>query len=196
MRAPDGVNRRKIDDVESQGGKLGQARDAVVEGSVPARDAGLAAWEHLVPGAGARQRRIDHQGKTRAAGQVGTGLMVGHDVAERFRQQRLRIAGSVEPAARRLDDRARALVPRRDVGEQFPALLGFQIEFLPGFALEQEVASPGGERIGPGFDRVNIADRLIGSETCGPAIVVVEAHGPSMPAFLSRHRGARRAPPR
>ena len=111
--------------------------------------------------------------------------MVGHDVAERFRQQRLRIAGSVEPAARRLDDRARALVPRRDVGEQFAALLGFQIELLPGFALEQEVAPPGGERIGPGFDRVNIADRLIGSETCGPAIVVVEAHGPSMPAFLA-----------
>ena len=84
MRAPDGVNRRKIDDVESQGGKLGQARDAVVEGSVPARDAGLAAWEHLVPGTGARQRRIDHQGKTRAAGQVGAGLMVGHDAAELF----------------------------------------------------------------------------------------------------------------
>src|SRR5205807_2740767 len=70
-------------------------------------------------------------------------------------------------------------------GKQFPAFLGFQLELLAGFALEQEVAPPAGEGIGPGLDRVDIAGRRGRDETRRPAIISVEAHGRSLPALLA-----------
>src|SRR5207245_5300188 len=51
--AADRMDRREIDDVEAQLGELRQSRDAVIERSMAARDRGLAARKHLVPGAGA-----------------------------------------------------------------------------------------------------------------------------------------------
>ena len=73
--AADRMDRGEIDHIEAERCDLGQARDAVVEGAVAARNAALAARHHLVPGAGAGERPIGHQRHGGAAGEVG--LLVG-----------------------------------------------------------------------------------------------------------------------
>src|SRR5262249_36361949 len=102
-----------------------------------------------------------------------------------LREEHLCLPGPVEFGARRLEDRACALVARHDVGKQLATLLGLQIEFLPGFALEQEITPPGREAIGPRFDGENVAARRVGDETRGPAIVVVKAHRRAMPTSVA-----------
>src|SRR5262252_5146696 len=111
--------------------------------------------------------------------------MLGHDVAELLGKEHIGLSGPVEFGARRFEARTRALVARHDVGKQLAALLGLQVEFLPGFALEQEIAPPAREAVGPRFDGENVTARRVGDETPGPAIIVVKAHRRVMPDSLA-----------
>jgi hypothetical protein len=64
------MDRREINDVESECGDLGHPSDAVVKGAVLARDAALAARHHFVPGAPARARAVGDQRNHMASAEV------------------------------------------------------------------------------------------------------------------------------
>ena len=94
---PDRMDRREIDDVEAQRRDVGQARDAIVEGAVPARHAALAARHHFVPGAVARQRPVSDERKEQRPRQVGPQLALRHRVLQFIGQQRRGVAGLRRP---------------------------------------------------------------------------------------------------
>ena len=59
--AADRVDRREIEDIETERGDFRQPGDAIVECAVAAGKAALAARHHFVPGAGAGDRPVHHQ---------------------------------------------------------------------------------------------------------------------------------------
>ena len=73
----DGMDGWEIDDVEAEAGDFGQARDAIVESAVPARDCALATGNHLVPDAGAGERHVGIKRKHLTAGQVRPECLAG-----------------------------------------------------------------------------------------------------------------------
>src|SRR6185437_16949264 len=75
---PDGVDRGEIKYVEAHAGDVRQTRNAVVECAMPARFRALAAWDHLVPGAGARPRAVGDKWHDMAAGKVRARLNLFH----------------------------------------------------------------------------------------------------------------------
>ena len=70
VHATDRMDRREVKHIKTECGDVRQAVDAVVEGAVLARNGGLAARHHLVPGACARDRPIAQQRKVGAPGDI------------------------------------------------------------------------------------------------------------------------------
>ena len=69
-RAPDGVDRRQVEDVEAEVGDVRQARDDVAERAVAAGLRRGGAREELVPGREAGVRRIDRHRERRLPGRL------------------------------------------------------------------------------------------------------------------------------
>src|SRR5207237_5551026 len=67
---------------------------------------------------------------------------------------------------------------------QFPPFAGFEVDLLPGLALEQEVAPPRRERVGPGLDCVGVATGLLRHKSAGPTVIVVMPHRLAVPGRL------------
>ena len=168
------MDRRQIDDIEAERGDLGQPRDAIVERAVAARHRALAARHHLVPGAGARPRPVDDR--------PGSAML-------RVRSPRgsLAATASASSSASRISTSGRGRTARRarsmirlmlasrgiQLAEKFAAFLGLKRDILAGLALEQQCFAPGGELVGPGFDREQVAAGLGRGELAVPAVVAV-----------------------
>src|SRR5262249_2526164 len=95
------------------------------------------------------------------------------------------IAAAVELGAAPLQNRARLPVARRNIGEQLASLACLQIDVLSRLALQQKIAPPACERVRPGFDGEHVAGGDVGHETRRPAIVLVQAHRPAVPALVA-----------
>ena len=126
------------------------------------------------------RRRSNHG----AACNVGAGLVLRHGGGERLGEQKLGIAALVEATACLRNDLLR-LFSRPDGFEQGAALLRLQPHILAGIALEQEIAAPGRECVGPRLDCVAEAARLRRDEAAGPAVVFNEAHRRALPFELA-----------
>ncbi len=78
----DRVDRGQIHHVKSHRGNVGQAFDAILEGTMLARRLALAARYHLVPRAISRARSVRHQWKQGRPRQVVPQLALGHRVLQ------------------------------------------------------------------------------------------------------------------
>ena len=177
--AADRMDRGEIDHIEAERCDLGQARDAVVERAVAARNAALAARHHLVPGAGAGERPVGHQRHGGAAGEVG--LLVGRGCGRNIVQQQPVERACVGVPTQLADQAGVGGVAGLEILQDLPPFQRFQADIEPGLALGQDVAPPGGENIGPGLDRIFVAARIGRREARGPAVVAVRLQGRAQP---------------
>ena len=152
--AADRMDRRQIEHVEAERRDLGQPTDAIVERAVAAGNAALAARHHFVPGARACDRSVGDQRIERAAGEVGADRPCCGS-SKLGRQQRicvapLRNASWIRRASAR-HCRCRSLARSRR-----PSSISRHTS-MPGLSLGQNIAPPGREHVGPGFDGIEVA---------------------------------------
>ena len=165
----------QIDDVEAERGDVGQPRDAIVEGAVagPAPCPGCAAPSRTrrrrAPAAGRRSPGWRCCGSGRRADRLRRRPRRVRPPAG-FRRPRVRsncAPGPVDDAAWRCASRAFSS-PRSSRPSWASSATS-----MAGLALEQQAVAPGGELVGPGFDREQIAARLGRGEAAVPAVVAV-----------------------
>ncbi len=174
--AADGVNGCEIDHVKTHRRDVRQSRDAILECAVLARNLSLAARNHLVPGAGARPRPVHHQWKQLRSRQVGAQLALRHGVFQFGGEERCGIAGLEKVLALLQDHGGRGLFAGLCLGEHARALDRIERKVSTCLLLEFEAVPPGGELVGPGLDRIDIASRLVRHERSAPAVVAVMGH--------------------
>ena len=175
------MDRREIDHVETHRRDIGQPRDAILESAVLAGITALAARHHLVPGAVARPRPVGHQWKQLRPRQIGPQLALGHGVLQFIGQQRRGLAGLQKILALPQDHGGRGLSAGLRLGQHARAFDGVEGEIGAGLLLQLETVPPGGEFIGPGLDRIDIAAGAIGHERAAPAVVAVMGHRRAAP---------------
>src|SRR6266404_4800087 len=177
----DGVNRREIDDIEAHRRDIRQPRDAILERAVLAGDLALAARHHLVPCAVSRPPPVRHQWKQLRSRQVGSRLAFGHGVLQFSGQERSGITGLQIFLALPYNDCGRGVSAELRLRQHARAFDRVEGKVDAGFLLELESVPPGGEFVGPGLDRIDVAPGLVRDEQSAPAVVAVMGHRRAAP---------------
>src|SRR3974377_481989 len=178
------MDRREINDIEAERGDVGHARDAVIEGPMPAGDAALAAWHHFTPGAATRARARRQQGNGMAARQIRLRLRLLHRGSELIFEQKTNVAFCSELLGMGFDDEPRLALARLELDQKRVAFARRQRKVLPGLLAQSEFLAPGGEPVGPRLNREQIGAWLQRREMSVPAIIVVQGHWLPPPAPL------------
>ena len=136
----------------------------------------LAARHHLVPGAVARPRPVGDKRKQLRSRQVGPRLALGHGGLQFVGQQRRGFAGLQKVLALPQDHGGGGLSAGLRLGQHARAFDRIEGEVGAGLLLQFEAVPPGGEFVGPGLDRIDIAAGGVGHERAAPAVVAVMGH--------------------
>ena len=177
----DRMDRREVENVEAHRRDVGQPRDAIPNVPCWPGDRALAARHHLVPGAVARPRPVDHERKQLRARQVGPLWLSAMRGLQFVRQAAARLSRSADRSrsCRRMTRRGRSAGLR--LGQQRRAFERIEGDVGAGLLLQLETVSPGREFVGPGLDGIVIAARLVRHEASAPAVVAVLRHRRAAP---------------
>jgi hypothetical protein len=187
MRDADRMNRREVEDIESEVHEVGQARFDVAERPVSTRDGGCRTRKQLVPGTEHGSLAIGFE----LEGRMTRGLLWMN--RPHHRQGEIAIERSGETLLHRrtrvLQDRAHAtqngrrlLQPRRALRDEARAFQELARQVLTCFAALLEILAPGAEQVGPRFDGVFPATHRIQLELAEESIaIVIVAERPAPP---------------
>src|SRR5829696_2890958 len=191
--APDRMDRREVEDVETELAHVRQLRDYVVEGAVALRIAGLRAREHLVPGREARREPVggdlEHAVVAREIAPLGVTAderrVVGR---EQKLELRLRTFARAGEARHERAPRRRVLFAgvRAGLLGDANALDGLEAHVEAGAALLRKLAEPSRPVVAPRLDRELVTRVALEREAAAPAIVVEERHRGPAPVEFGR----------
>ncbi len=118
-----------------------------------ARHLALAARHHFVPGAGPSPRPVGDHRDRHAPGHVSARIACGDRRGQFLIEQDFDVGVAIELPLSAVDQPFVVRIASIQLAEKFAALLRLKSENKARLALEQQLLAPGGELVGPGFDR-------------------------------------------